>query len=667
MKINFEEFDRLATASKGSGLEAYAKIIQRLVIVTEAKSGAVWNCNQTPFSPIAFHSVGEPAKVGFTQGDHERILLQVVQQQRSAVVKTDGKETNGSLHRSPVMFLSPLKGKPGQVLELVFPGDHNPAYTQEFLNELKHICSVFEAIETPVVRNISEENSLACTPAQDVATGKRIELNELSRYTHALHQSIDRRLTCANIANETRLLLDCDRVSVILKSRGRFKIVAISGQPSVNHRSIAVQSLEQVASEVLKAKSEFWYPAEVELAPQIKAVLDSYLSNSTTRSLVIHPIYRQSSEVIEDPERPSQASNEIIGGIVYEHSRLQWTRSEIEPLLGLTTQHSSDALRNANVHQELFLYPVWKLLGKSAFLAAPRTLPKTVLAIAIALLIGLFLAFWPADFYVSASGTLVPQHRRLVFPKTAGEVLSVPVEHGQVVRESEALVELKSDELQLRLAEVNGRLETLRQRKSAIERNKFQNASNSNAASIEENLGSLQSEIDSLSRQLESLQRIQAQLVVTSPINGQVITWDVQQKLKGRSVAPQNVLMEVADIEGPWQLELDVEDRRIEHLLRGFAAAENNGLKVRFTLAADPSRDYEGTLVEIANAIQISEDNLQVLRVKVEIDEESLALKQAKTGVSAKIYTGEQSSVGYLWLHEIPRTLNRYVFFYLKQ
>lgn len=662
LNAHTEEFDRLV-AAEHPGPEVYARIIERLVVVTEAKAGAFWNCEQLPFVPIAHYSVGQAAKLGFTQADHERILSQVVQQQRSAVVRT--KSLDGSA--APFIFFAALKGPRPRIVELVFPNAHPIGESREFLHELNRLCEVLSKLQPITLDTFTHStNSIGTASAESAAKPGTLSLAAFSRFTGALHSSIDPRMTCANIANETRQLLDCDRVSVVLWQRRRFRIVAISGQPSVNRRSNTVQSLERLAAEVLKAKSQLWYPSDSENVPQIKQLLDQYLLLSATRSLVIQPIASRAPLDNEDPEAHYSKNNSIIGGIIYEHARQSWDQSAKSSELKLVTQHAGTAFRNAKQHRDLFLYPLWRWLGKSKLLTVPGLLPKSLVLIALVVAISLFLALWPASFYISASGVLVPQHRQLIFPKTPGEVVSVQVEHGQWVKQGEPLALLRSDDLRLRLEDVNGRMETLKQRRSAMERSKFKNVGSTpaSASSIDENLGALQAEIDSLERQAEGLTRMETDLRVVSPVAGQVITWDVTQKLAGRTVTPQNVLMEIADTGGPWQLELELEDRRIEHLIRGLKSSRDAQLQVQFTLAANPGRTYEGKVTEVSQAVQLNHDNQQVMRVKVDIDEDALELKQARTGVSAKIYTGETTSLGYLWLHEVPRALNRYVFFY---
>ncbi len=654
IKIDIEEFDRLVSDARESGTDCYSKIVEHLVHATNAKAGAFWNCSQTPYIPLAHCSQSEATKVSFSQADHEHILDRIVKQNRSAIVSTRAVGNAEPL----TLFVSPLQSGQRIVVELVFGHDHSIRTSREFVQDLNRLCDKLKQL--PAVEAVESAGA-----QREPGGTKDIPAKSLSGYTHALHTSIERDLTLANVVNETRRLLDCDRVSVLERRGNKFKITAISGQPSVNRRSNTVQLLERLANETLKAKTDLWYPSTANFTPQIKSALDQYLVTSASRSLIIQPILASPASAAEaDGERA--AKEYVIAGIIYEHCRVVWHRDHMESTIQLTTQHSGDALRNARQHQQLFLYPLWHWLGKSKLLTASELLPKSLMLALTCVLVGLFLALWPAQFYVSATGVLVPQHRRLVFAKTSGEVIEVAVEHGQSVKQSEKLVILRNEDLKLRMQDVQGRLETLKQRRSAMEQTKFKSSSatSSSPGTSEENLKSLQAEIDSLQRQADGLEQIQSDLQVVSPMDGQVISWDVKQKLFGRTITPSNVLMEIADTAGPWQLELDVEDRHIEDVFRGALATKDGKLQVQFTLAASPNRTFHGTVSEISRAVQLNRDNQQMMRLKVDIDEQDLDFKQSRTSAVAKIYTGETTSLGYLWLHEVPRVLNRYFFFY---
>lgn len=656
MKIDVAEFERMAQRTRDSGV-FYGQCLERLVSDTGANAGVIWNCSDRPFHPIVQHSNGEATPVRLSKKDHDEIFEKVLKQQRSAVIRANREPQPGP---TPYIVLAPVKGIYHGMIELVLPGGGAPEQDKQLLLMLDRVCDVISDWEQAELDGDSDSSMNAGVAVSGPS------LDQFSQFVHSLHKSIDRGLTCSNIANETRRLLSCDRVSVVLWHRGGYKLFAVSGQPSVNRRSNTVHLLEKIAKRVLKTENSFWYPDEGEIAPQIKTVLDEYLSISATRSLVIHPVRAKVTELVEDPESNERKHNPIIGGVIYEHCNEQWSPDEVAPTLDFVTQHVGDALRNAKKHHDLFLYPVWNLLGKSRVLAAPRVLPKTLLALAAIVLTLLVLTFWRVPFYVSAKGVIVPQQRQWVFPKTQGDVVSVEVDHGDYVTRDQMLVQLKSEELRMRMEEVAGRIQTLEQRKKVIERTKFKTSGIPGQDANSENINSLIAEIESLQKQREWLTQMEAKLQVKSPMQGQVITWDVRQKLEGRTLQPQQLLMEIANPDGPWQLELDVEDRRVGHLLRAWEQSSEGRLKVKFSLAADPNRTYEGEIVEVSNAMRLDHDNKQMMRVRVEIDEEAIALKQAKTGVSAKIYCGYHTSIGYLWLHDIPESLRRYVFFYFE-
>ena len=59
----------------------------------------------------------------------------------------------------------------------------------------------------------------------------------------------------------------------------------------------------------------------------------------------------------------------------------------------------------------------------------------------------------------------------------------------------------------------------------------------------------------------------QLELDVKSPINGLVVTWDLQNRLIHRPVQRGQVLLRVANPDGPWQLELHMPENRIGHVV----------------------------------------------------------------------------------------------------
>ena len=81
-------------------------------------------------------------------------------------------------------------------------------------------------------------------------------------------------------------------------------------------------------------------------------------------------------------------------------------------------------------------------------------------------------------------------------------------------------------------------------------------------------------------------------------MRGQVLTWDLKPLLEARPVQRGQVLMTVADLEGPWILELQIADDQAGHVLEAQQRAAAP-LEVSFVLATDPRKTYEGTIERV--------------------------------------------------------------------
>ncbi len=658
VNIDLQEI-RQITRGTTNRRDLFDRVLQQLVADTGADLGVIWNCDQQPFRPVVQHSTSDMTPLQMSKQKHDDLLNQVVDQRTMAIVRpAGGKEQN-----EPLVIMAPVGGIGQSLVELVVPFSGEFDQSAPFLKQLGEVCQLVSKSQVDL-KSGEEKQANASPPVED---NRLFDVAAFSQFSTAIHQSIDGDLTHKNIANETRNLLDCDRVTVVTLHRGKFRVAAISGQPSVNRRSNTVRLLEDLARLCLKTETTLWYPeANTNALPKIEDALSEYLSLSASRSLVIHPIYETADQVVEDPDRIDTKKQRVIGGVIYEHCAHQWDEPSVSPKLELTTLQSGNAMRNSWNHRQLFLYGLWRTLGKSRLLTTPRLLPKALLVLCGIAAVVLFLVFYRVPFYVPATGVLVPAEIRGVFPSIEGEVASVKVKHGQKVTAGDTLVQLRSDELRLRITETDGRLNALRQRAAATESQSFDSFGESNEKA-ENSLDSINAEIQSLQRQKEILQQMAGELVVKAPCDGSVITWDVEQKLVGRTVAPTQRIMEVADIAGQWEVLLDVDDRRVGHLMRGIDASADRPLSVRFTMAADPNQVYEGQIVETSRAMRLSGEHEQQFRVRVNFDESDLSLKQTRSGVTAKIYCGYETSIGYLWLHEVPAAFRRYVLFYVTE
>jgi len=175
------------------------------------------------------------------------------------------------------------------------------------------------------------------------------------------------------------------------------------------------------------------------------------------------------------------------------------------------------------------------------------------------------------------------------------------------------------------------------------------------------------SQIISLEGKRKLLEEKQKLLEVTSPIDGQVTTWDPVKLLLTRTVQPTQVLLNVSDPSGPWELEIHMPEDRIGHVLRAQHELGKN-LKVQFILANDPGTTHTGTIEEIHLAAEPRGEEGNTVLVRVALDDKTkteLGEKLSQgAGVTAKIHCGRRS-LGYVWFHDLIAFVQSRVLFKL--
>jgi multidrug efflux pump subunit AcrA (membrane-fusion protein) len=270
----------------------------------------------------------------------------------------------------------------------------------------------------------------------------------------------------------------------------------------------------------------------------------------------------------------------------------------------------------------------------------------------------------PAEFTVEAPGTMQPSVRRDVFAPRSGLVDEVLVKHGTDVTQGQPLVRMRDPSLELELKRVDGELETAQRQLDAVRATRTNRAireSNpveSYRLSAEER--ELQQKVTNLRRELDLLKHEREQLVVTSPVAGRVLTWDVGHQLLARPVERGEVLVTVADLSSPWQLELAVPDDQM-----GYVLAAQKELKlelpVRFRLGSEERATHTGRIAEVCQTADLPQDNTTrptpTILAKVALDSQEFiaaAGGEVRPGVSARaqIECGRRP-LGYVWLHDI--------------
>ena len=185
------------------------------------------------------------------------------------------------------------------------------------------------------------------------------------------------------------------------------------------------------------------------------------------------------------------------------------------------------------------------------------------------LLVVLVLAIWPARFTLESKGTLEPVVRQDVFAGIDGVVQELYCAHGDTVAKDKTLVLLRNTDLEVAIADVQGQRMANNEKLFAVQRALVEEKK----LSIEERnrLAGEQAEMRQKQQTLDAQWGLykakQQELDVKSPIGGLVVTWDLRNRLIHRPVQRGQVLLRVADPDGPWQLELHMPENRMGHIV----------------------------------------------------------------------------------------------------
>jgi len=420
--------------------------------------------------------------------------------------------------------------------------------------------------------------------------------------------------------------------------------------------------LEQLTAAALAAGDELWYPADGQRAPQVEELLNAYLDESHTRGLGILPLR---GSVTSDGSRDA----EIIAGVVIErfHNVVDdladgaWRRN-----VSTLTAHSALALRNALDVETLPFSRLLRQLRVWGQSLRRRRLARTAAVVVVAAVAVAALLLVPGDFTVEARGALQPSRTCDIFAPDDGVVQELLAQSGASVTADEVLLVLRNPALELEHKRIWGELQTARTRLAAVESVQVLNRrADADARRRDTELTAQREELEALiaglEAQYEIVQQQQSALQIRSPIDGIVLTWNAEQLLAARPVARGQVLLTVADLTGPWHVELQVPERRMRHLSEAQRQAADK-LAVSFALLTDPAQVRQGRLASVGGRTETTESGGAVVWATVDVEAAEITERLPGAGVVARIHCGQRAS-GYVWLHDLLDFVRTWILF----
>lgn len=652
-----EEMTRL-TRTSATPRDFHAEMLDRAVRALAAVGGAFWvpDAGQHWQIDARADSTAPPVveRLNACEG-HRELLSSVLRGGEPRLVLPGAAGSSAADVVNPTEFLlllCPVQVESDQtpigVLEVVQRPGASPAAQQGYLRLLAALCDL--AVDFHEQRRMRLWQDRAARTAV------------LEQFAERAHASLDLAATAAAIANEGRRVTQCDRLSVAQLRRRSCRVLAISGQEQVDRRANVVRRLEALTRAVALAGEPLWHGEQPPpLPPQIAVPLQSYIDDAHPKLLAIVPVRPRGA----DGDR-NGAPAVPIGALIIERFSGTTDDEAFRERVAWVSRQGGLALSNAIEHRSLPLFLLLRACRRAFRWTRADQIPRALVVVVAAVAAVLSLIYVPADFEVSGRGALQPELRREVFARADGIVSEVRVDHGQACRKDETLAVLTRSQLDLELARVLGELNTATTRLAGVRASRLNSSPQSPSeqekhnqlAAEEEELKEL---LKSLERQRDVLRVQQEELLVKSPIDGQVITWNVRESLEARPVQRGQALLTVADLDGPWVLEVDVPDDKIGHVLAARKQIRAD-LDVSFMLATAPGATYHGTVEKVALATKPETDEVAHVLVTVRFDRDQIPRLRPGATVVPRIDCGKRP-LGYVWFHSVWEAIQKYVLF----
>ena len=470
---------------------------------------------------------------------------------------------------------------------------------------------------------------------------------ELLRFSLNAHASLEKREVGHHLANDIRMLLNCERVTVFSVSNRKPSLLAISSVASIEKRSELVRNLNGLVARAIRLDEP--------------VLSDQPSTDSRQRKLL--DAHRQQTQLpfvfgipLHAPRQGNSNKAKTYVGFLLMESTEEIDRIKFGQGISHAGPHAATSLTNANRFSQIPFRGTLSWFGRMANLA---NLSFVGAFIGLIGLIALAMLLFQTDFKVRIPGELKPVVERTVFAPQDGVVDKIFVSHGDKVKVDEVLVELRSADLELELENSQSDIAKLKQLKESkkIALNQATNIGDSAmAAQLASEVSDLDFQVATVLEKRLFLQEQISELRIVCPIAGEITTWQAKENLASRPVRWGDPLVKIAQLSGEWDLVFKVPERRIGYIIEGQSLSDEP-LELEFFLDSNPSKKYRVPVVSIdSSAIQDEElGTVTLLRCKAPDD---LLTKRQGAVVSGDVDCGRRS-FWFVFTREVSDAIRR--------
>ncbi|MBS0203646.1 MAG: HlyD family efflux transporter periplasmic adaptor subunit [Planctomycetes bacterium] len=494
----------------------------------------------------------------------------------------------------------------------------------------------------------TDSDLLLLTHLTEIAAGhiRSQELERVSRtmsrrllheeFTRNVHDSLAPHRVATVLANDGRAVLDCDRLSVFLFDGSRVRVDSVSGQAVIQRKSNAILAMERVADEVARSgKALIYRGGERSDETEPSRAVAEFAAGSGARLLFAVPLHDVGSKC-------------VLGVLLAEWYDDRVSVADVQEAVALVASHGAIALKNGIHHDSIFLRGTRHCLSR--MMRRGMRWRSVLLAVCVSA-IAVACCVIPGDMKVAGTGHLRAARRQGLFAPEAAIVKEVVAEHGVHVRAGQPVIILDSPELQAELDHNRAQVLQNQERLALREATRGdRRLTPIEQIQLDAEIADLQETKTYLQRQTKLLDARADSLVVRAPFDGQILTWNPSQRLAGRPVMSGNLLMEMADQAGSWQLELRIPENQAGHLLH-HKSRSDKPMQVEYILATEPERRYRAIVAQIARRTESWHDRHSVILTATP-DPSALPAMRDGAEVRCKIHCG-QHPVGYVWFRDV--------------
>ena len=458
------------------------------------------------------------------------------------------------------------------------------------------------------------------------------------------------------LTNDIRLILGAERSQYFESSGKGCRLANVSSVSRFENRTSLLRSSKKLANGVFRSGTTL-LSCNVTEDPKLKALMDEYKSLSGFPFVACFPLYGAGQQ---DADHEKQARP--IGVLLAEYATAPPASKFVEAA-NFAVPQMSMALENAGTFSSIPMHKTWLSFHRKFKFKRWR---KSWLALICLACFLLFVFSWRIDFKIRMTGSLHAVNERIVFSPRDAFVESVLVNHGELVKQGQVLLELRSPELQLALDEAEGEIEKLKDLRSAkkIVLNQASTGKKADryssitmAGEIAELDFKIQAQTDKRDFALQQMK----DLKVVAPIDGTIVTWDVKKLLHEKPVRWGESLMKVADENQQWQLQFLAPEKSVGYILK---AAEHNQngireLSVEYFFNSRPQQTFEVSVADVGKSTEQSvSDGLGVRLICSVAPEQQLQRHGAQ--VTGDVQCGKRS-IAFVWTRELVDAIGRHL------